>query len=134
MTEPGSSGSPPPSGDRDANADFAARLARAEAVRAPKDSGGVLGKKESQGMGLGFRVGVDFTAAVAVGTLIGFGLDRVLGTTPWLMVVFLFLGGAAGVMNVMRAMQGMGYAVGWGDKPRLPTKQDEPPRRDADGR
>lgn len=117
-----------------ADKEFAARLARAESQRAPESKGGVLGKKESQGLGMGFRVGVDFTAAVAVGLLIGFVLDRSIGTTPWAMVVFLFLGGAAGVLNVMRAMKGMGYAVGWRDAPPPPQRQDEPPRRDADGR
>jgi ATP synthase protein I len=40
--------------------------------------------------------------APAGGFLIGFVLDRWLGTKPWLMLVMLFLGFAAGVFNVIR--------------------------------
>jgi ATP synthase protein I len=36
------------------------------------------------------------------GFVIGFALDRWLGTKPWLMLVMLFLGFAVGVMNVIR--------------------------------
>lgn len=34
--------------------------------------------------------------------IVGWMLDRWLGTRPWLMLVMLFLGFAAGVFNVMR--------------------------------
>jgi ATP synthase protein I len=40
---------------------------------------------------------------VLVGAFIGWALDRWLGTTPWGMFVFLMLGFAAGVINLMRA-------------------------------
>lgn len=55
-------------------------------------------------MGIALRVGVELVAALAVGVGIGWGLDRWLGTTPWFLVLFVLLGGAAGVMNVMRLM------------------------------
>ena len=64
-------------------------------------------------MGIGFRIGVDVAAALAVGLGIGFLLDAWLGTKPWLMVLFFFLGAGAGVMSVYRAVQGMGYQVGF---------------------
>ena len=38
-----------------------------------------------------------------VGAVIGWLLDRWLGISPWGMIVFLLLGFAAGVLNVMRA-------------------------------
>ena len=38
-----------------------------------------------------------------VGAGIGWGLDFWLGTTPWGLIVFVLLGFAAGVLNVMRA-------------------------------
>lgn len=50
----------------------------------------------------GFRVGTELLSGVLVGAAVGFLLDRVFGTRPWLMVLFLFLGGAAGVLNVYR--------------------------------
>ncbi len=55
-------------------------------------------------MGIGVRVGVELVAAMAVSVAIGWGLDRWLGTTPWLVGVFVLLGGAAGVANVWRLM------------------------------
>lgn len=44
-------------------------------------------------------------AGVIGGVLIGWALDRWLGTTPILLVVFLVLGGAAGLRNGYRTMQ-----------------------------
>ena len=41
--------------------------------------------------------------AVLVGAAIGWLIDRGLGISPWGMIVFLLLGFAAGVLNVMRA-------------------------------
>ena len=40
---------------------------------------------------------------VLVGAGLGWLLDRWLGTTPWGLIVFLLLGFAAGILNVMRA-------------------------------
>ncbi len=76
-------------------------------------------------LGLAFRVGVELVSAVAIGVGIGWLLDRWLDTRPWLMLVFIFLGGAAGILNVYRMARGFGYAVGYqkengsgDDKPR----------------
>lgn len=60
-------------------------------------------------MGQALRLATELVAGVAVGGFIGWALDRLFGTAPFLMVAFLFLGGAAGIMNVVRtakAMQG----------------------------
>jgi len=64
-------------------------------------------------LGLAFRVGVELVSAVAIGVGIGWFLDSQLGTRPWLMLVFIFLGGAAGILNVYRMASGFGYAVGY---------------------
>ena len=40
--------------------------------------------------------------APAGGFIIGFALDKWLGTKPWLMLLMLFLGFAVGVWNVIR--------------------------------
>ncbi len=55
-------------------------------------------------MGIGVRVGVELVSALAVAVLIGWGLDRWLGTTPIFIGIFVLLGGAAGVANVWRLM------------------------------
>jgi ATP synthase protein I len=51
----------------------------------------------------GFRLSTELVAGVVVGAALGWVLDRVLGISPWGMIVFLLLGFAAGVLNVMRA-------------------------------
>jgi ATP synthase protein I len=51
----------------------------------------------------GFRLSTELVGGVLVGALIGWLLDRWLGISPWGLIVFLLLGFAAGVLNVMRA-------------------------------
>ena len=65
------------------------------------------------GMALAGRVTTELVAGVVVGTFIGWALDNWLDTTPTLMVVFFFLGSAAGMMNVWRALTGQGMAAGF---------------------
>ena len=55
------------------------------------------------GMGVGIKVGVDLVVGVGVGAGIGWGLDRLLGTEPWLLALFIILGFVAGLMNVIRS-------------------------------
>ncbi|OGB88773.1 MAG: F0F1 ATP synthase assembly protein I [candidate division NC10 bacterium RIFCSPLOWO2_02_FULL_66_22] len=47
-------------------------------------------------------IGVSLVAATAIGLAIGYGLDRVLGTRPWLMLMFTLFGIAAGFLNLFR--------------------------------
>jgi ATP synthase protein I len=51
----------------------------------------------------GFRLSTELVAGVLVGAGLGWLIDRWLGTSPWGLIVFLMLGFAAGVLNVMRA-------------------------------
>lgn len=80
------------------------------------------------GIGMAFRVGTELVAGVAVGTGIGWLLDQWLGTRPWLMVVFFFIGAAAGMLNVYRTAAGFGLAVGYRapgqDQPEDPKDKD----------
>jgi ATP synthase protein I len=52
--------------------------------------------------GIGLRVGIELVSALVVAVAIGYGLDRLFGTKPILIAVFVLLGGAAGVLNVWR--------------------------------
>ncbi len=47
-------------------------------------------------------IGVGLVAATAIGLLIGYGLDRLLGTNPWLTLVFSVFGIVAGFVNLLR--------------------------------
>src|SRR5262245_19317787 len=57
----------------------------------------------TSGIARGFRLSAELVAGVLAGTFIGWLLDRWLGTSPLGLLVFLLLGFAAGVLNVMRA-------------------------------
>ena len=63
--------------------------------------------KRGSFMGNAFKLGTELVAAVAVGTIIGFILDSWFDTKPWLIIIFFFLGAAAGMLNVIRAAKRM---------------------------
>ncbi len=52
---------------------------------------------------MAWRMVVELVAGLGIGFGIGYGLDWLLGTTPWLMVVFTLLGFAAGVQTMIRS-------------------------------
>ena len=57
------------------------------------------------GMGLGFRMAADFVAAIIVGAVLGWGIDALLHSSPWGLIVCLMLGFITGVWNVVRTAQ-----------------------------
>ena len=63
--------------------------------------------KRGSFMGSAFKLGTELVAAVAVGTIIGFILDSWFDTKPWLIIIFFFLGAAAGMLNVIRTANRM---------------------------
>lgn len=62
-------------------------------------------------MGYAFRIGVELVAGLVVGGGIGWLLDEALGTSPFLLILFFFLGSAAGILNVFRAARQMQNAA-----------------------
>lgn len=44
-------------------------------------------------------------ASIAVGLFFGYFLDRRLGTEPWLLLIFLVLGIASGLLSLFRALR-----------------------------
>ena len=69
----------------------------------------ILADNQKRGafMGNAFKLGTELVAAVAVGTIIGFILDSWFDTKPWLIIIFFFLGAAAGMLNVIRTANRM---------------------------
>ena len=63
--------------------------------------------QNSSFMGSAFKLGTELVSAVIVGTIIGFILDTWFGTKPWLIIVFFFLGSAAGILNVIKTANRM---------------------------
>ena len=64
-------------------------------------------------VGLAMRAGVELVAGVAVGAGVGYGLDMWLETSPWFLIVCFVVGAVAGMLNVYRAINGLGMAVGY---------------------
>ena len=64
-------------------------------------------EKRGSFMGNAFKLGTELVAAVAVGTIIGFILDNWFDTKPWLIIIFFFVGFAAGIVNVIRTAKNM---------------------------
>lgn len=78
------------------------RLARDQAGRA-SDGAGEDRATTASGYARGFRLSSELVAGVVVGAGIGWLIDRLLGVSPWGLMIFLLLGFAAGVLNVMRS-------------------------------
>lgn len=101
---------------RDPLRDLEERLERARRSReqqSPRASGDDAAGESRSALALAFRIGLELVVAVVVGVAIGWAFDRWLGTRPWGMIVFFFLGIGAGMVNVYRAVTGMGAAVGY---------------------
>ena len=76
----------------------------------------------ASGYAKGFRLSSELVAGVVVGAGIGWLLDRWLGISPWGLIVFLLLGFAAGVLNVMRSA---GVVAGAGLEETDPRQRDK---------
>lgn len=62
-------------------------------------------RRRGAAFGQAFRYAAELVVGVGVGGFIGWMLDRQFGSAPWLMVLFVILGFAAGLLNVIRAAQ-----------------------------
>ena len=69
----------------------------------PSETRGGRPTVDASGYARGFRLSSELVGGVVVGAAIGWALDRVLGISPWGLIVFLLLGFVAGVMNLVRA-------------------------------
>tara|TARA_B100000963_G_scaffold30678_1_gene22770 strand:+ start:3427 stop:3705 length:279 start_codon:yes stop_codon:yes gene_type:complete len=58
-------------------------------------------------IGTAFKLSTELVSAVAVGTIIGFILDKTFGTKPWLILIFFFVGVIAGIINVFKSAKNM---------------------------
>ena len=61
----------------------------------------------SSSIGTAFKMSTELVAHVAVGTIIGFILDKTFGTKPWLILIFFFVGAVAGIINVFKSAKNM---------------------------
>ena len=116
----------------DALARLSAELdkARAQGGERPVAGGGDSAGQQ-QALGIGFRIGIEFVVAILVATGLGWAIDRALGTRPLATIVLFFLGVAAGMLSVYRAIAGQGAAVGF-RRPQGDLSRDS--RREVKGK
>jgi ATP synthase protein I len=106
--------------------DLEARIARAQSERAVAERAREAPVKNMSGWTRGLRLGSEFIAAILVGAGAGWLLDTWLGTSPWLMLVMLLVGFAAGVLNVVRSASEMNEAAPPPtDDTRVPDDEDD---------
>lgn len=97
--------------------------ARARDAKRLRDLETRLGEKAAQAPGargdehfsqanMAWRMVTELVAGLGIGFGVGFGLDTLFGTTPFLMVVFVFLGLAAGVKTMIRTANEIGKTPG----------------------
>lgn len=61
-------------------------------------------KEDSDGtiLGMAWRLSTELVVSVLVGAGLGYGLDRLFGTAPWILLIGLGFGFAAGIRSVLR--------------------------------
>ena len=63
--------------------------------------------RDRSALSMGLRAASELVAGILVGGLIGWQLDKWLGTSPILLIIFFLLGTAAGILGVIRASNAM---------------------------
>lgn len=92
-------------GNRRSLEDLDARIKQARGAPDGTKRGAGGSALAGPGLGLALRVSVELVASFIVAGGMGLLLDRWLGTGPWLLLVFLLLGAAAGIMSAYRTAQ-----------------------------
>lgn len=62
------------------------------------------GRKGAPSLGEFAGVGLQFAMSIVVFMFAGMWLDRALGTSPWLLILFVFVGASAGFYSVYRKL------------------------------
>lgn len=88
--------------------DKIAQFKAGQAQAAPKNSAADVENRNK-----GMRAGLELVTSLIAGGLIGWFLDGQLGTGPWCLMGFLFLGICTGFWGVYRITNDMGSAIGF---------------------
>lgn len=113
--------------DREKPGDLDGRRRDLEAALAAKRPAKPKGDRDAKthgagGYGNALRLSSEFIAGIVVGSALGWFIDRMAGTSPWGLIIFLLLGFGAGILNVLRSA---GQVAEFGS--RAPEKRDDDP-------
>jgi len=88
-------------------AELGARLDRVKAEERARIGPKLDERARGEAFGQATKIAVELVVGIAVGGFIGKVLDGEFGTAPWGLIVFLLLGFAAGLLNVIRTARRM---------------------------
>ena len=111
--------------------DLKARIEAAQKARQPKQNRHGINKQAS-GVAAALTHSYGMAVALGIGALIGYTIDRLAGTGPWALLIFLVFGMAAGFLNMVRAAQQMAREAVEA-KAAASTSQDETKRDGENG-
>jgi len=75
------------------------KIAKAKIDKKPLN----IDNNKPSSLGMALKLSTEMVAAVLVGTIIGYILDSWFDSKPWLIIIFFFVGAAAGITNVIRS-------------------------------
>jgi len=110
MVDPKRPGSDEGKPSPDDEAELSARLARLNSRLGEISNGRDEAAKASNrgssnvgGLGQALRLSAEFISGVIAGGIVGWLIDRTFGTSPWGLIVCMFFGFGAGMLNMLRA-------------------------------
>lgn len=110
MVDPKRPGSDEDKQSPDDEAELSARLARLDSRLGEISSGrddaakaSNRGSSNVNGLGQALRLSAEFISGIIAGGLVGWLIDRMFETSPWGLIVCMFFGFGAGMLNMLRA-------------------------------
>ena len=64
-------------------------------------------EKRGNSIGMAFRLSTELVSGILVGSVMGWSIDKWLGSQPWFFLIFFILGIAAGIINVIKTAKNM---------------------------
>ncbi len=87
-------------------------------------------KETNKVVGSAFRLGVELASGIIVGCGLGLLIDHYFATSPLGIILCFFLGCAAGMLNVYKSLQGLGYKVGYETRAETLKKEETKNQKD----
>ena len=69
--------------------------------------------RKAQNSKMAMQAGYEFVASVMLSAILGYFIDRWLGTAPLFLISLFLLGTAAGFLSIFRVSKNLGMAVGY---------------------
>ncbi|MBX2833467.1 MAG: AtpZ/AtpI family protein [Micavibrio sp.] len=88
--------------------------------------------EQDKGAGSSLQAGMEFTAPIIGGIVIGYFIDNWLDTEPVFIIILLLLGVGSGVLNIYKASKNIGGTVGFSDLHSHEKHAKTTPNNDSD--